>query len=168
MYKKAIAFILVLLTLGLLFVSIPQAKANPRFIIASWAYPDEHGQGISQFNLNENSTGVWLTFGESIEYGDSAEIEWNASVGIKLICYTWFNNTFMGADDLDDGENYQRHNVTVTLGNGTIVFSQQNFTKLSSFDLEDPMWQYTYFVVLNFLPDWGQIYTVTVTYEVFY
>ena len=166
MYKKAIAGLVVVLTLGLLFVSIPQAKAQ--FVIASWAYPDEYGQGIYQIRLNENSTGDWLTFGDAIEYGDSTTIAWNVSVGIKLFCYTRINNTLIGAIDLEDGENYQKHNVVVTLGNGTIVFSQQNFTKLSSNDYSDPYWTYAYFVVLNFLPEQGQIYTVTVTYEVFY
>ena len=147
----------------------PQAKANPQFVISSWEYPDEYGQGIEGFEMLENSTGSWAQVGGLYSSSDTHAIEWNASLFIKLRCYTYFNSTLTGASDTDDGKNYQRHNITVTNFNGTILFSQQNFTWFYDDDsIDPPMWFYGYEVVLNFLPEEGQVYTVTVTYEVFY
>ena len=141
-------------------------KGTSTFVISSWSYPDEYGQGISGIFITENSTGDWLTFG-TIDYDDVTEIEWNASLFIRLTCFAHFNNTLVGAVDVADGKNYHRHNVTVT-SSGVTVFSQQNFTYISGIDYSDPIWDYSYFVILNFLPEQGQIYVVTVTYEVFY
>ena len=166
MYKKAGALIVVLLTLGLLFVSIPQAKAQ--FVLASWDFPDEYGQGLNLFGFYENSTGSWLSFTGSVyEPDQSYIINWNTSGSIMLRCYAFLNSTLTGAIDEADGKNYQQHNVIVTSG-GQTVFSQQNFTFYNFEDLADPMWYYGYEVVLNFLPQTGSLYTVTVTYEVFY
>ena len=167
MYKKAGALIVVLLTLGLLFVSIPQAKANPQFALASWEEYDEYGQGIYQFNIYENSKGSWVQVGGNERYYETSTFDWNASLFIKLISWTHFNNTLVGAINEADGQNYQLHNVTVTNAR-TTVFSQENFTYVTVQDIGFPLWTYAYEVVLNFIPEQGQIYTVTVTYEVFY
>ena len=167
MYKKAIASIIVLLTLGLLFVSIPQAKANPQFVIASWDYPDQYGQGISGLFISENSTGDWLGV-TTIDYDEAIiTLDWNVSVFIRISCFSHFNNSLVGALDLADGQNFHRHNVTVT-NLGETVFSQQNFTYTSGFDYDDPIWDWSYSVILNFLPQVGEIYIVTVTYEVYW
>ena len=85
---------------------------------------------------------------------------------MKLRVYTTFNNTVVGAIDEADGQNYQRHSISVTSG-GAPVFSQQNFTY---FDVSEgwPYVQYQYEVILEFLPVAGAIYTVVVTYEIFW
>ena len=154
------------LTLGLLFVSVPQAKANPQFVIASWEYPDEYGQGIYQIRVNENSTGSWEVV-DVRTYEEAQIYQWNASVAIQLYVWVYLNSTLTGASNLTDGRNYQQCNVVVTLGNGTIVFSQQNFTFQDENDY-DEMYLYEYDVVLNFIPQSGEIYSVTVTYEVWW
>jgi hypothetical protein len=160
------------MALGLLFVTVPRAQANPTFIIASWAYPDQYGQGIDAFTVYENSTGAWLIvggFGPNVIYSDSGIFEnWSVGVSIKLKCSFYLNNTVVGADDLADGRNYFRHTVTVTNFNKTVVFSQTNFTYFSSSSAYDPMFIYDYTVVLNFIPVYSEVYTATITYEVFY
>ena len=169
MRKKACALSVVLVLLVMIGVStIPPAKAQSQFVIAGWDYPDEYGQGIEAFEIFGNSTGSWVQVGGSYGYEDPQIYEWNASVAIKLRCYTWFNSTLTGAIDETDGKNYQQHNVIVTDFNGT-VFSQQNFTWFYADDsIDPPMWFYGYEVVLNFLPEVGMIYTVTVTYEIWW
>ncbi len=160
--------IIAMFTVTILFVSIPPARAQ--FIIAGWDYPDEYGQGIVNFEVWGNATGSWM-LSTSYAHSDSGGIEWYPNASIKLICNTWFNSTLTGASDVADGKNLQRHSVVVTSSEsrGTSVFSQQNFTYIFGEDaIDPPMWYYGYYVVLNFLPVSGVLYTVTVTYEVFY
>lgn len=169
---KAIMLILAL-TMIVLFASSqpmnePVIATNPKFVISSWAFPDEYGQGIDRIRVEENSTGSWVYAGIDVDATESSAFEWNASVAIKLRCWSWINNTLVG--DVSDSalKNYQRHNVIVTQINGTIVFSQDNFTYSMYYYDEDPMFYFEYFVILNFLPEMGQVYTVNVSYEVFY
>lgn len=165
MYKRSTPFALVLIICMFLVAIFPR-PTNAQFIIASWDYPDEYGQGINVFDIFENSTGSWLI--EVTGYGpsDNYAMEWELGVSIKLRCYTSFNYTLTGASDITDGQNYQRHNVTVT-SLGSTVFSQENFTYYSSAPYADLYW-YNYDVILNFVLVAGAIYTVTVTYEIFW
>ena len=170
--NKLIGLALIASICAMLLVTIQpiQANPNPQFIVAGWAYPDEYGQGIEEISIYENSTGAWQPANDGVPYyySDNYVLNWNVSVAIKLYVHTWFNNTVIGADDITDGKNYLQHNVTVTQLNGTIVFSQQNFTLQAMNAGDDPMWFYNYYVVLNFLPVYGEIYTVTVTYELWW
>ena len=182
--KKAYASILVLLTMSLLiavaFVPqssfIPQAKAQSQFVIASWEYPDEYGQGIDGMKFWENSTGAWVAAPYYTDLGafyyvnpDIADYTYNVTAGasLKLRVDTLLNATLTGATDLADGQNYQQHSVIVTCL-GETIFSQQNFTYSDSDDLGAPMYYYEYEVILDFLTMQGQIYVVTVTYEIFW
>ena len=165
--KKVSVIILTVLTLLILTALIPPAKAQ--FVLSGWEFPDDYGQGIEGFEIFENSTAAWVQVNGYHPYDETQVHEWNVSVAIKLRCYTWFNSTLTGAADLAEGKNFQRHNVTVTDIADNIVFSQENFTYFFSDDsIDPPMWFYGYEVVLNFLPLNGEIYTVTVTYEVFH
>ena len=149
-------------------VTQPQETSSSTFVIASWEFPDEYGQGIEGFEFFENSTGSWAQVGGYEGFEEPQVYDWNASVAIKLRCWTWFNSTLTGVSTTNEGKLYQRHNVTVTCA-GTTIFSQQNFTWFYDDDtLDPPLWFYGYEVILNFLPVSGEIYTVTVTYEVFY
>ena len=169
MYKKTtVSIIICAIICTMLVVSIPQAKANSQFVIASTGYPDEFGQGIYTVWVYENSTGVWEPFGDYRLYNESLVWEWNASAVINIHFLTWFNNTLIGAINGTDGKNYQQHSIDVTLSNGTSIFSQQNFTFTSVSVANDPMWFYNYYVILDFLPMAGEIYTVTVTYELWW
>jgi len=151
----------------MLFVSIPPAKAQ--FVLASWDYPDEYGQGIESIAITENSTGSWLP-GTTIDYDEASELDWPyIGAAIKLRVYTWFNSTFIGAIDPDDGKNYQCHNVTVKNFAGTTLFSKANFTYVGCYpSINPPLWKYYYDVILDFLVDYGEIYTVTVIYKIFW
>ena len=151
-----------------MLVSLPTQPVNAQFVLASWDFPDEYGQGIEKIMIYENSTGSWLLF-ETSWYHNGTEIyAWNASVAIKLRVSTLFNETLTGAVDTTDGKRFQRHNVTVTSA-GSPVFSQQNFTWAYDDDgIYPDLWLYAYDVILDFLPVGGEIYTVTIDYEIFY
>ena len=168
----------------MLFVSIPQTKnvqierQQPVFTIAIWNYPDDYGQGIDGFRFYENSTGSWLSapyytdLGEFYylhSYDSGYFINWSASVAIKLRVYTVVNATLTNNTDVNIGKNYHRHNVTVLNQYGVTLFSKQNFTYYDGtyFTPEEEIW-YEYDVVLNFLPNYGQIYQIIVNYEVYY
>lgn len=164
--KKAVASIIVLLTVLVLVASVPPAKAQ--FVLAVWDYPDEYGQGIESFILYENSSGSWSQYGGKRYYSEANLYNWSANVAIKLRCYTWINSSLVGAADDAEAKNLQQHSVTVSNGTGT-VFSQQNFTQILYYPgINPPLWYYAYEVVLNFIPDYGLTYVVTVTYEIFY
>ena len=173
--NKLFAGIIITLLAIIMVVAVQPAKvesiqkANPQFVIASWDFPDEYGQGIEGFEIFENSTGSWVQVGGYHPYDEAQIYDWNVSVAIKLICYTFFNSTLTGASTSAEGKNYQRHNVTVTDLADVIVFSQQNFTYVSvDTGIDPPLWFYGYSVILNFLPTYGEVYTVTVSYEIYY
>jgi len=149
----------------MLVVSVQPAKAQ--FVLASWDFPDDYGQGIDALTVYENSTGDWLIlggFGPNVDHSGAGVFDWNASVGIKVRVYCLLNSTLVGVSSTAEGKNYLRHNVTVTNFNGTTIFSQQNFTYFGAGVVGD-MYEYLYDVVLNFLPEYGEVYTVVITYE---
>lgn len=154
--------------------SIPQeqeqiVQQNPKFAISSWDYPDAYGQGIDQLRVYENSTGSWVLVTDGdVDYDETVTFEWTVGVGIKINCYTYFNSTFIGAGSTNEGKLYQQHNVTVTNQYDTVVYSLQNFTYSNANTEGDPMWYYTYYVILNFALAYGAFYTVTIIYELFY
>ena len=175
--KKVLALLILVLTISIVLVSrgsrvetiesIPSAtEDNPKFVLAEWDFPDEYGQGIDTITVYGNSTGSWVSVG-NYEYDEVSSLEWNESVGIKLKVWTWFNSTLTGVGSTNEGKLYQRHSVNVT-NLGTTVFSQQNFTYSNVYTDSAPMWYYVYEVVLNFLPVGGEIYSVVVTYEIFW
>ena len=155
-----------MLLIGLVAV-IPPVKAQ--FILAEWDFPDEYGQGIDECILSENSTGSWVPFG-GVYYTDSNIItaEWNASnAGLKIYVSTWLNMTLTGASDGADGKRYHRHYINVVYL-GSIIFSQQNLTYVENGGLIGTLRNYGYEVIFDFIPQAASIYTVTITYEVFY
>jgi hypothetical protein len=193
LYKKALAIIISLSMILMLVVVFQPAKVeyNPirpidaHFIISSWDFPDEYGQGVNGFKFYENSTGSWVAapyythyypdyheeLGEFyyLHYNDDYTLNWSAGVAMKLEVITVLNSTLVGiVDDPVEGQNYIRHSVSVT-NIGEEIFSQQNFTYSAVEWLAGhPMYYYYYDVVLEFLPALGAAYTITVTYEVFW
>ena len=154
-----------------MLILVPVQPAQAQFVIASWDFPDEYSQGIWKITVLENSTGSWL-YTNSKFYNQSHLYDWEASVGIGLYVYTWLNSTLVNVVDHDIGKNYQHVDVNVSTFTETDVFSEQNitcvFTQEGGFGFPAHMWLYTNSVILNFLPEQGQLYTVTITYEVFY
>jgi len=144
--KLFLAVSLIVLISLLLVVSVPPAKAQ--FVLSSWDYLDEYGQGIVKIGIEQNSTGAWLPLGDpwdsEISYYESSEVVFDyAGASIKLTVWTWLNGTLIGASGWEDGMNYHRHNVTVTSSNGTTIFNQANFTFGGCFPaINPPMWYY--------------------------
>ncbi|GAH72626.1 unnamed protein product, partial [marine sediment metagenome] len=97
--KKIIAGVLVLMVVSLFAATITPAKAQ--FTLASWAYPDEYGQGIEGFDIWGNATGSWV-LDSHLAYSDTSVVEWYSNASIKLYLYMWFNSTLTGAIDLAD------------------------------------------------------------------
>ena len=145
-----------------------EAKANPQFVLSGIDDYDEYGQGIDYISLYGNSTGAWV-LSQTLSTNDASKIiEWNASVGIYIAVAIWYNSTFTGATDTINGTKYLQHSISVYTSNGTEIFNQQNFTYGSVNDfLNPPMWRYSYYVILDFLPVHGEIYTTTITCEVY-
>ncbi len=161
------------LVLGLGFSSIPQAKAH--FVLASWDFPDNFGQGIAGFKFYENSTEAWVAAPYYTDIGEfyylnyyetGYMLNWSAGVGFKLRVFSWLNVTLTGAEDVAEGKNYIQHNITVTNA-GSVIFSQENLTYYDC-AWTPPLVVYEHDVILNFLPANGEIYVVTVIYEVYY
>jgi hypothetical protein len=167
--KQKTLTVIGLLCVLALVVSVHQVRAEPKFAIASWSFPDPYGQGIEGFFIYENSTGSWLIVDGYSTHDDPNVFNWTVGVAIKLFCYTWFNSTLTGATSGANGKNFQRHSVIVTDLADNTVFSKQNFT-YDSVDtgIEPFMWLYGYYVILNFLPAYAEYYTVTVTYEIYW
>ena len=158
----------------ILISTIPPAQAQPKFALATWDYPDAYGQGIDSFVLYSNSTGSWVvvdTWYFDDEYPAPDPVPWNASQAIKLRVRTTMNTTLVGTSNPEEGQNYIRHSIVVTDQLDAEVFSQQNFTyetEAHDFVIHPGIIYYYYYVIFDFLPISGELYTANVTYEVYY
>jgi hypothetical protein len=177
MKKKAFSIIVILCICLSLLVFVPQAKANPKFIIADWDDVDEYGQGINAFSIYENSTGSWVwyygwngTVALDANYNVTSfttSFNWTIGLGIKLLVGCWLNTTQTGVTDEAEALNVIRVNCTVSALDG-IVWSKDNMTFSYKLTIYHPMWYMVYGDTLEVLPAQGNVYTVTVTYEVFW
>ena len=169
MYKQRFAaFVLVMLVSVLLIATPPQAR-SAQFVLAGWDYPAEYGQGIEEIRVYENISGEWKSltpFGMLPKGSTAFEIN-STATGIQILVKCWLNNTVVGAVDFEDGKNYLRHNVTLTL-TGETIFSQNNFTYSGGTDAQDPMFFYIYYVDMPFSPISGLTYIAVVYYEIYY
>jgi hypothetical protein len=174
---KLIAVVCAILTLGIATVLVvtnhpttdTQIERPVKFVLSSWSYPDEYGQGIESIYAYENSSGAYVEYPDSPYYStDNILFEKNITGYVWLQIYCWFNRSLAGIpNSLPQGLNLIRHTATVTQSNGTVVFSQTNFTKTASSQAGDPIWWLRYEVVLAFVPTMGETYTATITYEVY-
>lgn len=175
MKKITFMAVMVVSIITVLLIATPK-PITAKFVLAEWAYPDEYGQGIYGLKFYENSTGSWVDAPYYTDLGafyylhwDQTDywMNWSTGVGVKIRVDTWINSTLTGIQYVEAGRNIQKHNVTVT-AYGETVFSQQNFTFVHSSSEEAPMYYYQYSVILDFVPLEGYVYTVTITYEVYY
>ena len=185
MYKRRIAATISVIAIvaGLLISSLPTTKAT-QFVLADSGFPDEYGQGIQGLWVWENSTGSWEPFyfarWDDVPAADPPYyFEWNASTGIKIVVFGYINYTHVGFSTVDEGKLYQRHYVSVVNQGSTLVFSQQNLTFFEDPELgisgagnttypPNDVWYYLYEVILEFTQEHGEVYTVTVLYEIFW
>lgn len=170
--RKIVASVSLIAIVGLLLVGTLPVTRGAQFVLASWDYPDEYGQGISGISISQNISG-WVPvtpwgWGPNNEK-DVFVINYTAT-GIKITVWCELNNTVVGADSFDDGKNYLRHSVNITIvgdrASGTI-FSKENFTYLGGTDL-DPMFYYIYDVDIPLSVVGGLTYKAVVHYEIYW
>jgi hypothetical protein len=177
--KRKLTVSIVLILLFALFPLItqqPTQTKTAKFIIAGWSYPDEYGQGIRNIAIEQYSNGSWVGltvpsppkgyYYYSSEYIITTGEGSNGSLWLNVQC--WLNGTLCGIDNINDGPALIRHIITVTNLTGLTVFYQENFTLTYQTDYLAPLYFYQYEVFTDFTPITGQIYTATITYEVFY
>jgi hypothetical protein len=158
-----------MLPLGLLTMPLgqQQAKEEPATFVIAVAGTDNGFAYISGYiNSVYNKT---LYYNEEF-YTENTDSELAVEVGdnVTLAVFVWFNATKSGVSSLNEGLLYLRHNISVLCLNHTEVFSKQNFTYIIGTDGGAPMYFYRHDVILDFAFDAGEIYTATITYEVFY
>ena len=166
--KTYVIGIALLLSTLLLFVPVQPAKAQ--FVLAYTFSPDNYGNAISIITLYLDGVHNGSMYWDSDIYPTkintlTREVFENDNLTLDISC--WLNATYAGVASLAEGKNVIRHNVSVRVVNGTEIFSKQNGTCTSELDYYAPMYHYQYQINLDFLPVSGQIYTVTVIYEVF-
>ena len=163
------AVITVFMILGVFLTRLPATKAV--FVLSSWDYPDQYGQGIEEIKLYQYLNGEWelhpmTTWGYLPNGNDTFPIEAEGALNIKF--RLWLNGTLTGVESLAEGQNFLRHSVLVTTPYNNSVFSQQNFTYVSGSDSLAPMYFYIYNVTLPISPVNGVTYTAAVDYEIYY
>ena len=159
------------LVLGLGFASIPPAKANPQFVMAAYTYPSNNGNAISYITVYIDGVANGTMYYNPDSYPTStgvSPLEVTGGVNLTLGVFCWVNSTYVDISSLAEGLNIMKHNVSVVCSNGTEIFSKQNFTYITGTDANTPMYFYRHDVILDFVPQDGEVYTVTVVYELFY
>ena len=146
--------------------SRPQ-PTTARFVLSSWDYPDEYGQGIEYVKVYQNGTGSYVELSESpINPTDDAELEVDSDGFLQIRVLTWLNKTYCGIANIGAAYAIFRHSINVTL-QGENVFSQQNFTKISASGAGDPLFWFYYQVIIDFLPISGRTYVATIEYDLY-
>jgi len=176
MKKKTKSLALLCMILMLPFAFLNVHPTNAQFIIASWDYPDEYGQGIRNVAIEQYIDGAWVGITvpsppQGYYYGPSAFNistggESNGSLWIAVQCF--LNATLCDISDIDDGPALIRHTITVSTSTNSSVFYQENFTLTYQTDFAAPLYFYQYEVFTDFVPQDGTTYTAIITYEVLY
>jgi hypothetical protein len=125
------------------------------------------GTGISLIDAYLDEAYAHTFYDVAIGYNSTLELDPTVT-NITLVIQCWLNGTACDVATFSDGASRIRHNVTVINTNGTVVFSQENFTYSWGIEYSNALFIYQYWVELDFTPVMGEIYTVTVTYEVYY
>ena len=168
--NKLVAWVVLMISLVAIgFTTIPPAKAQ--FILADYVYPPPNGNGIAYISIFIDGDYVDTMYNNPDSYPTATPtnpLDIDAGVTMTLQLECWINGTFMDISSLAEGLLIMRHSIVITRINGTTVFSQQNFTYVSGTDAFAPMYNYKYTVILDFVPEHGEYYTATVTYELWW
>ena len=136
-------------------------------IIDSTFTYSESGTGFSRIDAYVDEVFAQTLYDMDGEGNPIIEIE-DTVTNITLLVDCWLNSTTYEISTLAEGKNIIRHNITVISTNSTVVFSQANLTYIASADYGDNVFLYQYSVYLDFTVMYGEIYTATITYEIFY
>ena len=135
-------------------------------IDSTFTYP-ENGTGFNKIDAYVDEVFTQTLY--DMDGGADSILSIAESVtNITLLVSCWLNSTTYGVSTLAEGKNIIRQNITVTATNRTIVFSQNNLTYISATDYGDDVFLYQYSVQLDFTIISGNIYTVVLTYEIYY
>ena len=171
MSKRKLTVALLGLFICSLLIIVPIQPAKAQFVLSYDYDPTNEGNYIAYITAYVDSVVNGTVYFNPVSYpSDTAEQpkEIQAGVNLTLAVFCWVNGTRTGISSVNEGLNIMRHNVTVTCINGTVVFSQNNFTFIVGSDGGAPMYFYRHDVILDFVPIASEIYIVTITYEVFY
>ncbi len=167
--RKIAASVGIVVMLFVLVAPVPQAKAQ--FVIAAYTYDEStNGNYIAYIWAEYDSVVNDTMYYNPVSYPNATNalvLETEVGVNITLAVFCWVNGTDTGISSLSEGLNIMRHNVTVVCNNGTTIFSKQNFTYIAGGAGDAPMYFYRHDVILDFVPAWGEFYTVTIIYEIF-
>lgn len=135
--------------------------------VGSWVMNAPYGQDIEAIEVYQNSSGSWVLI-DTLFYEDPGLLEAPAGASIRINVFSWLNSTLVGAGSSAQGQLYQRHNATITLGDSP-VYTLNNLT-YDSVDtgIDPPMWLYEYIGILNYILLSGVYYDVNVTYDTYW
>lgn len=170
---KIVASFVILLTI--LFM-IPRNVQGAQFIISSWSFPDEYGQGVYLVVPYQNSSGSFVTIphpeiGWGVCYWNNAStynLNFTGNTALMFKPRVFLNYTKLGLSHPADnviGRNYLRVSLEMFIASER-VFSLQNMTYDTLWGLaETGIWWYDYLNIVNVILIAGQIYTVVITLE---
>ena len=159
------------LVLMVLLISIPPAKAQ--IVLAEWEYDNGYGEGIEVIYITENSTGAWVSIYDAPAYtlyNDQRPLELNTTenTSIRIWPYVNLNHTLRGLSENASAFNIMRVGVVVSMGSNASYFSQQNLTWSGGvYDDTPSTWSFGCWAILPFHIVSGNVYIITLTYEVY-
>lgn len=125
------------------------------------------GYGFSKIDayVDEDFTHTFYDFEGS--YVPILEIEPTVS-NVTLLIQCWLNGTTFNASTLSEASSILRHNVNVTNINGTIVFSQSNFTYSWGIEYATDLFLFEYWVELDYSLEMNEVYSILLQMEIYY
>lgn len=151
---------------------IQEQRAVPKAKFALAVYPtgDSYGQGFDRVYALVNGYYNKTLYDFNGEYNRTIELA--PEDNLTLTVYVWMNKTLTGVSSIDEILNVIKLHISIKAGNGTEVWSKQNFTYQSPIaeicGLNGCMVNVHYLVYLDFIMQTNDIYTGTITYEVYY
>lgn len=158
----SLSFVVVTILISL-FAVAPRTVKSAVFIISSWDYPDAEGQGIAYVKVYNGSQLL-----DTWDPSESTLMEISTDTNLTLSVAGYVNTDVLWIINFEDVKNYIRHSVIVSTPSNSSVFSKQNFTYTSGGGSGDPMFYYWYDVIIDAPFIEGEIYTVLITYEIYY
>lgn len=144
--------------------NIPGPKAT--MILSAYPTADSYGQGIDRIYVLVNGYYNKTAYDYQGPWNNTIEVA--PEDNVTLTVYVWMNSTLTGSATIQEHLNAVKLHISVKAGNGTEVFAKQNFTYHGPMAAMGAMVNIHYDVYLDFVPTVGDIYTGTITYEVYY
>ena len=182
MYKhRILAGLMIVLFATITLVGLPRQTQATQFILSSWAFPDEYGQGVYGVTPYQNSSGSFVTIpnpdtGIGFAYSENAttyNLNFTDNTALRFdvrvrLNYTQLDLGLSHPADNATGRNHLRVNLEMFIASER-VFLLQNMTYDSLWGLsETGIWWYSYVDIVNVILIAGQIYTVVITLQIFF